>query len=142
MKTLLAFVLCALVVAPASAYAADIGTTLTILPQLVSGIIESADKQVHQAGTFTLQIVSPTWGAVPGITVTANVMESKDNGQTWSVLAGLVAETGPLGPPPHDALPSVVVSHPGARGSRRIKVEMSTSAPLVVGASVTADETP
>lgn len=126
----------------APAAAADIGTTLTILPQIVQGVVESDDKQVHQAGTFTVQIVSPAWEVVPGIVVTANALESKDNGQTWTVLAGLVAVTGPLGPPPHDALPSVTVSHPNAQGSRRIKVELGASAPLLVGATVTVDGTP
>lgn len=127
---------------PAAVPAADIGTTLTILPQLVASQVESDDKQVHQAGTFTLQIVSAAWELVPGIVVTASVLESKDNGLTWTVLAGLVAVTGPLGSPPHDALPSVTVSHPNAKGSRRIKVELGVSAPLLIGATVTADGTP
>lgn len=126
---------------PSSGDAADIGTTLTILPQIVTDVVESDDKQVHQAGTFTIQLVSPDWELVPGITVRARLLESKDNGQTWTVLAGMVTQTGTLPPPPRDAMPSITVSHPSAKGSRRLRVDLSVSAPLVVGATVIVDGT-
>lgn len=135
-RSVLALLLSIVLVLPA--YATGPVEKLTIVEQLVTDAVSSQERHVADAGTFSVALTSATWSLVPGIVVTATIEQSFDNGQTWLHLGGLVAVTDVLPPPPHDTLPAITITYPFAKASRRIRVILTVSAPMLLGAEISA----
>ena len=112
---------------------------LTVVEQLINGAFLSTTVLANNSGQFTVQLVSSAWELVPGIVVTAALEQSRDNGATWTHMAGIETETGPIPAPPRDTLPFLIVGYPDVKGNRRLRLRLTTSAPLLLGATVAVD---
>ena len=112
--------------------------TQNIPEQLISGEFTSNSVNANNVDTFTLTLTSTEWESKPGIAVAVQIEQSADNGQTWSVVAGLTAESGPLPAPPRNVMPSVTVTVANAgKKSPRLRVHATVSAPIRLGAVLT-----
>lgn len=111
--------------------------TETIPETLISGPFTTPSHVANQTRDFTLTLTSSEWVSKPGITVSVNLEESLDNGQTFRFVCGLQSTSGPLESPPHNLMPSIAVAFPQrTRGNRRLRLVGSVSAPLRLGAVI------
>lgn len=111
--------------------------TETIPETLISGPFTTPSHVANQTRDFTLTLTSTQWVSNPGISVTVSLEESLDNGQSFRLVCGFTATSGPLGSPPHDQMPSIAVTFPQrGRGNRRLRLTGSTAAPIRLGAVI------
>ena len=112
--------------------------TTTIPEFLITDTFTSNAVNTNNVDTFTLTLASTQWLSNPGITVNVQIERSADNGQTWTGLAGLTAESGPLPAAPRNVMPSVSVTMTNAgKKSPRLRVVATVSSPLRLGATIT-----
>ena len=109
----------------------------TIAERQITGAFVTPTHVANQTRDFTLTLTSTEWESNAGVEVVVSLEQTLDNGATFEFVCGLRAMSGPLGAPPHNAMPMIAVGFPKrTAGNRRLRLTGSTSAAIRLGATV------